>query len=236
MREIKKKIAEILMSTEETFPTEPTTENEMIETFDEYEFEEIYTDIYVSIRNMEDFYGDDSRPKAALLLESFLLESMVLLKKDPEVIVVESGDYFLKSTSFTPDGEGVLHAFENVVLINSMLELYNLALTELEYAHIDAGIGMVAFPKEEISCCQGDEECTCLEQDEEDDYGIDFHNTALKLSMHANTEEIEPIVVNDMAYEMLQEVDQPFFSSNLQRVSELVEDLVVYHGNIVTEE
>ncbi len=235
MKEIKKKIAEILMSTEEVTQTEPTSDNEMIETFDEYEFEEIYTDIYLSIRNMEDFYGDDSRPKAALLLESFLLESMVLLKKDPEVIVVESGDYFLKSTSFTPDGEGVLHAFENVVLINSMLELYNLALTELEYAHIDAGIGMVAFPREELSCCQGDEECDCQDCEEED-YGIDFHNTALKLSMHANTDEIEPIVVNDMAYEMLQEVDQLFFSTNLERVLELVEDLVVYHGNIVTED
>jgi len=237
MKDIKQKIAEILLMSEEQPAPEEVSPGEMIETYDEYEFEEIYTDIYVEIRNMEDFYGDKSHLKVALLLESFLLESMVLLKKDPEVIVVESGDDFLRSTSFTPVEEGVLRTFENVVIINSMLELYNQALSELEFTAIDAGIAMVSFPKEEIHCEIDETEGECAhDHGGEAEYGIDLNYTAMKLVGYAGTEEIEPILVNDMAYDMLQEVDKAFFSSNLEKVPVLIEDLVVYQGNIVTEE
>lgn len=240
MNEIKQKIIQILASVQEPDISEATPQEELIETYDEYEYEELYSELYILIRNIEDFYGDHSNPKAALLVESFLLEAMVLLKKDPEVIVVESGDFFVKSTSFTPDGEGVMHLFENVVIINSMIELYNQALSENTLEVMDIGIGMVTFPKEEFEHdhdhdhenCDGH----CLTEESEYDYGIDLNNTAMKLALMANSDELDPIVINDMAYELLQDVDPNFFTEHLQKFVVESGELVVYHGNIVTEE
>ncbi|MBN2504861.1 MAG: hypothetical protein JXB20_05910 [Bacilli bacterium] len=237
MKEIKKKIAEILMLDDNHLETGDKTTSDLIETFDEFDYEEIYSDIYVLVHNIDDFYGEVSTPKAALLLESFLLESMVLLKKDPEVIVVESGDDFLRATSFTPDGESVMHVLENVVLINTMIELYNEALTELEVPVIDAGIGMAAFPKMEMEKHAHTEESEEEHDHDHDlDYAIDFNETAMLLAEYANSEELEPIVINDMAYEMLKEIDKEFITGHLERALRPIEEIIVYHGNIIADE
>jgi hypothetical protein len=264
VKEILDKIQTILSSNAEDF-SEPFVEDEMVEAYDEFEMEELYTDIYVLVRNIDEFYGENASPKAALLLESFLLESMVLLKKDPENIVVESGEFYVKATSFTPDGEVVLSVFEDVVLINSMIEYYNDALANNEFPQMEIGIGFATFVKEDLleedeecdtddescSChnhdeteehtchCSDDEECECghdhYNDEEDEDYGIDFNNTALQLAELANSDDLDPIVINDLAYDMLVEVDQTFFESHLEAVS-LEDDFVVYHGNIVVEE
>jgi hypothetical protein len=234
MQEIRKKIAEILLSEEDVLPDE-TAPEEMVEAYDGYEYEELYSDLYVIIRNMEDYYGTHSRPKAALLLESFLLESMVLLKKDPEVILVESGDYFVKATSYTPDGEGVLRLFENVVLINSMAELYNQALVEYDLPAMEYGIGLATIPAEAEPETESTEPLTFADQDELTLLS-DPSGTAFKFASMANTDEYEPIIINDMAYELLLEIDQPFFEENLVKAMLEEEDMVIYHGNIISDE
>ncbi len=230
MKEIKKKIADILMLDDNKLEIGDKQTDEMIETYDEYDYEEIYSDIYVLVHNIDDFYGETSLPKAALLLESFLLEAMVLLKKDPEVIVVASGDDFIKSTSYTPDGESVMHSLENVVLINTMLGYYNEALNELEVPLIDAGIGLVAFPRSEEDA---DQEHI---HDFAPDYGVDHNETAMLLAEYANGDELEVIVINDMAFEMLKEVDKEFITKHLEKALKPIEEFVVYHGNIIAED
>jgi len=234
MNDIRAKIAAILNKEEDLSDFSTPAKEDLIETYDEYEYEELYTDIYVMIKNIEDFYGDHSHPKAAALLESFLLETMVLLKEDPEVIVVESGDFFCRSTSYTPDSDAVMHLFENVVWINSMAELYNQALTDVELMPMDLGIGVVTFPREIIN--DELEEERHPGSDIEFDYGIDFQNTAMKLAIIANTEGRETIVVNDMTYDFLLEVDKSFFEENLSKDYLKEEEMTVFHGNIVTDD
>lgn len=234
VNDIRAKIAEILNKEEDLGEFSANAKEDLIETYDEYDYEELYTDIYVMVKNIEDFYGDHSHPKAAALLESFLLETMVLLKEDPEVIVVESGDFFCRSTSYTPDSEAVMHLFENVVWINSMAELYNQALIDVELTPMDLGIGVVTFPREAIS--PELEENRQPGSDIEFDYGIDFQNTAMKLAIIANTEGRESIIVNDMAYDFLLEVDKAFFEANLDKDYLKDEEMTVFHGNIVTDD
>ncbi len=234
MKDIRQKIAEILGREEDLSEFDPASADDMVETYDEYEYEELYSDLYVMVKNIDDFYGTHSHPKAASLLESFLLEAMVLLKEDPEVIVVESGDFFVRSTSYTPDAEAVMHLFENVVMINSMAELYNQALQDVELEPMAIGIGLVTFPREVIN--EEFEEERQPGSDIEFDYGIDFNNTAMKLAIIANSEEIEPIIVNDMAYDMLIDIDKAFFETNLAKDFLEDEELTVYHGNIVTDD
>ncbi|HOP56894.1 MAG TPA: hypothetical protein PLH02_01200 [Bacillota bacterium] len=232
LREIRKKIADILMMDDLAPFEDETKENEMVEVGEEYEYEEIFTDLFISVRNLDAFYGDKSIPKAALLLESFLMESLVLLKKDPDVVYVESGDDFLKSTSFTPESEGVMRAFENCVLINTMLDSYNEALKELDCDQIDAGIALAAYPKEEkTEPEEGGDEYTDYPE-----YGIDRFDTAERLSWNANTGELDILAVNDMAYAMLLDEDKLFFETHLSKASQNVEDITVYTGNIVADE
>ncbi|MDD3113322.1 MAG: hypothetical protein PHP61_05350 [Candidatus Izemoplasmatales bacterium] len=231
MLDIRKKIAEILLSEDEPFLSDEFAPEEMVEASDHYEYEELYSDLYVTIRNMEDFYGDKSEPKAALLLESFLLEAMVLLKKDPEVILVESGDYFVKGTGYTPDGEAVLRLFENVVIINSMAELYNQGLTEYGLPAMEYGIGIATFP-ETITEDKDELSQDHVDQNEENDP----HEIAFQLALRGNTELFEPIIVNELAYEMLADVDRVFFEENLVKADINELDLVIYHGNIVTDD
>lgn len=231
MLEIRKKIAEILLSEDESFPSDQYVAEEMVEASDHFDYEELYSDLYVTIRNMEDFYGDKSQPKAALLLESFLLEAMILLKKDPEVFLVESGDYYVKGSGYTPDGEAVLRLFENVVIINSMAELYNQGLTEYGLPAMEFGIGIATYPEMET-----DETDLMNVEPHEHDETNDPHEIAYQLASFGNTELFEPIIVNELAYEMLQDVDRPFFEANLVKAEIKELDIVIYHGNIVTDD
>jgi len=253
VKEIKDKINAILSSTE----AEMFLEDEgLVEVGEDFEVEELYTDIYVLIKNIDEYYGGDASYKAALLLESFLLETMVLLKKNPEVVIVESGDFFAKATAFSPTGEEVFSVFEDAVIINSMLEVYNQALSENGFPQMEVGIGVATFVKEELEhdhdhevceCESGEcdcdnedgEGCTCghdhLHNEEDElEYGIDFDNTASMLSELGNNGEFDPIVVNDIAYGLLVSVEEEFFEEHLDEV-ELEEGYSVYHGNIVRE-
>ncbi|MBU1144389.1 MAG: hypothetical protein KJ971_00850 [Firmicutes bacterium] len=260
MNEIKEKIEKILASTNVGQPSDYPLENEMIEEYDEFEYEELYSDIYVLVKNIDDFYGQNANQKAAMLVESFLLETMVLLKKDPENIVVESGEFYVKSTGFTPDGDVLMNLFEDTVMINTMLDLYNQALADNDFPRMEVGIGLATFVSEEFEeennhecdckddeeckckedeeCdCKDDEECECNHNHEEDDfdYGIDFNNTAAALAEMANSEELDPIVLNNIAYDLLSEIDETFFENHLEAFL-LDDDVVIYHGNIVSEE
>jgi len=187
------------------------------------------------VHNIDDFYGVQSHPKAALLLESFLLESLVLLKRNPEVVVVESGDDYVRATSFTPDGEAVVHLFEDVVLMNTMLELYNQALMGSGLETIDIGIGMATFPRmspPETDYVMDDR----LDASLDEEWGIDFNNTAMRLALIANSEAFDVIIINDMAYDMMEDVDKEFFTSHLEASVIAEEEMTIYHGNIVANE
>lgn len=252
VKEIQDKINAILSSSEEEFILE---DESFIEVNEDFEVEELYTDIYVLIKNIDDFYGGDASYKAALLMESFLLETMVLLKKNPEVVIVESGDFFAKATAFSPSGEEVFSVFEDAVIINSMLEVYNQSLSENSFPQMEVGIGVATFVKEElehehdhdhdIDECDCDHEegetCSCghdhhhENEDDEFDYGIDFDNTASMLAELGNNGEFDPIVVNDIAYGLLVSIEEEFFQNHLEEV-ELEEGYSVFHGNIVREE
>lgn len=244
MKDIIEKINQILSSETSEQPLS-AQDDEIVESYEEFEFDEFYSDIYILIRNIDEFYGVNSSQKAAELLESFLLETMILLKKNPENIVVESGEFYVKATSFTPDGEVLMSVFEDAVIINTMVEHYNEALAQNEYPRMDIGIGIAAFVKEELETedheceCEDDEECACghdhHHEEDEYDYGIDFDNTASQLSEIAGTGELDPIVINDFAFELLSEVHQEFFISHLEPV-ELEDEITIYHGNIVSEE
>lgn len=210
---------------------------------EEFDLEEIYSDVFVRIRNMDEFYNPNAPYKASLLLESFLLETMVLLKKNPENIVVESGEFYVKATSFTPDGFVLLNVFEDVVQINSMIEVYNEALEMNHYPKMDIGIGVASFFKEELfehehdHEHEHDESCE-LDHDHEDDdfdYGIDLFNTASVLSEYAGSDEIEPILINEMANDLLLESDEEFFGEHLSKI-EINDEFVAFQGNIVSEE
>jgi hypothetical protein len=234
MSDIRKKINEILLADVDQATSTPASAT-MVETFAEYDYEELYTDIFVMVHNIDDFYGDQSHPKAALLLESFLLESLVLLKRDPEVVVVESGDDYVRATSFTPDGEAVVHLFEDVVLMNTMLELYNQALMGSGLETIDIGIGMATFPRmtpPESDFGVDDRDDAPLDEE----WGIDFNNTAMRLALIANSEAFDVIIINDMAYDMMEDVDKEFFTSHLEASVIAEEEMTIYHGNIVANE
>lgn len=249
VKEIQEKINAILSSTEEDFLLE---DESFVEVSEDFEVEELYTDIYVLIKNIDEYYGGEATYKAALLMESFLLETMVLLKKNPEVVLVESGDFFVKATAFSPTGEEVFSIFEDAVMINSMAEIYNQALSENGFPQMEVGIGVATFVKEQLEHehdhfedeCDCDHEegetCSCghdHHHDDEDEfeYGIDFDNTASMLAELGNNGEFDPIVINDIAYGLLVSVEEEFFQEHLDEV-ELEEGFSVFHGNIVKEE
>ncbi len=246
VKNIHEKIELILQSNDEF--TETIDSNlEFVEVDDQFEVDELYTDIFVLVKNIEDFYSEDAKYKAALLLESFLLESMILMKKNPENIVVESGEFYCKATSFTPTGDEVLSIFEDAVSMNTMIDEYNQALSENGFPVMEVGIGIASFVKtefeheeeDECDCDHEDgESCSCghdHEEDDEYDYGIDYDNTASTLAEIANNGEFDPICLNNIAYELLSTVDEAFFNEHLEEV-EFDDDFVIFHGNIVSEE
>ncbi|MCK7479144.1 MAG: hypothetical protein M0C28_18565 [Candidatus Moduliflexus flocculans] len=137
------------------------------------------------VKNVDAFYGPRSEPKAARLLESFILESLVICKSDPEVMLVESGDDYVKATAFTPDGESGVELFDDAVDINTMLETYNLALADNGFPQIEAGIGLAAFqetiPDDELP---DPDDVSIGEPQSGYDVAYDSEELALRLAEH----------------------------------------------------
>lgn len=218
------------------------------------DFGELYTDLYILIRNVDDFFGENTNPKALDLVDSFLLESLITLKQNHDIIRVESGDDYVKATAFTPDGETAGYLFDSAVQINTMLDIYNKTLAENNMPRIDVGIGMATFPgnpdDEETPChchdegheCDNDEE-ECLShghgiENLEFGYATDFENTALHMATIANSDELDPIVINEPTYSLMSDSEtlKDFLDHNLEKVIFEGEDFSVFHGNIVSEE
>jgi hypothetical protein len=259
MKEIEKKIQMILETPiEET--QEPAYSPDLAEAELEGEFGELYTDLYVLIKNIDDFFGAEAKVKALELADSFLLESLILLKKNPDVIRVESGDDFVKATAYTPEGATAGFLFDCAVQINTMLEVYNKTLAENEMTRIEAGIGMATFPGNpelEDECeCDEEHECTCGQEHSEDDtdeegcqsgrrlsnlefgYATDFENQALDLATIANSDELDPIVIDETLYSLMSDSEQlkEFLDHNLEKVIFEGENFSIFHGNIISEE
>lgn len=172
MNETLKKIQAILETPTEEMPEHAFTPEMAQASLDE-EYGELYTDLYVLVRNIDDFFGEDSKPKALELVDSFIMECLIQLKKNPDVIRVESGDDYVKATAYTPDGETAGFLFDNAVRINTMLELYNKTLAENEMVRMETGIGVATFPantdmdEEECHCGEEGHECHCGEEGHE---------------------------------------------------------------------
>jgi len=266
MKEIVKKIQTILETPSDDTPVHGFSADWATDHADA-DFGELYTDVYVLVRNIDDFFGEGSKPKALDLVDSFIMESMIQLKQNPDVIRVESGDDYVKATAYTPDGETAGFLFDNAVKINTMLEIYNKTLAENDMIRIEAGIGMATFPGnadlEEETCECGEDECSCGEEghvctcgkedgcDCDDEcqhghglsnlefaYATDFDNTALDLATIANSEELDPLVLNEAAYSLMSDSEQlkEFMDRNLEKVVFEGEDFSVFHGNIVSDE
>lgn len=258
MKEIEKKI-QIILETPIEDTQEPAFSPDLAQAELEGEFGELYTDLYVLIQNIDDFFGAETKVKALELVDSFLLESLILLKKNPDVIRVESGDDFVKATAYTPEGTTAGFLFDCAVQINTMLEIYNKTLAENEMTRIEAGIGMATFPgNPELEECEcGEEhECTCehesIEEDGDDEgclnsqrisnlefgYATDFENQALDLATIANSNELDPIVIDESLYSLMSDSEQlkEFLDHNLEKVIFEGENFSIFHGNIVSEE
>lgn len=192
MKEILTKIQTILetpaIETPDRSPSPEAIDSEMAQ-----EYGELYTDLYVLVRNIDDFFGEGTDPKALDLVDSFLLESLILLKKNHDIIRVESGDDYVKATAYTPDADTAGYLFDSAVQINTMLELYNKALAENSMIRMETGIGLATFPghseleeeageheghechcEEGHEChCEEGQECTCGDECECGEEGCD---------------------------------------------------------------
>jgi len=255
MKEILKKIQTILESPIGEQPDHPWNPD-AIDAQMEGEFGELYTDLYVLIRNINDYFAEGANPKALDLVDSFLLESIVLLKKNHDIIRVESGDDYVKATAYTPDGESAGYVFDSAVQVNTILELYNRTLGENGMPRMEAGIGLATFPAndlgEEGECeCEEGEECHCGEEGHdcgcheesalsalEFAYATDFSNTAMELASIANSADLDPIVLNESLYSLMSDSEQlkDFLAQNLEKVIFEGENVSVFHGNIVSDE
>ncbi len=252
MEYIRNIIWEILESPTQNQPNKPPRV-EMTESFNDTEYDDIFTDLYLSIRNIEAFYHPEMDEKASLLLESFILESMIVLKENPEVSWVTSGPNYVKATAFTPDSETASYLLENAIAINTMLGLYNDALAENGMPQIDGGIGLYSFQSELASheCgCEGcgDEGCECDECgdegcgcDHEEETGLDIHNEnpfAELLANEANSDTYDPMILNEGFYGLVSDFlsDKVMLDEHFKKTTIELLDLVIYHGNVVIEE
>ncbi len=237
MKDIRDRIRSILMEGPTREYKELPKEAERYEAADDFETEDVYGDLYLLVRNVDDFYGPRSEPKAARLLESFLLESLVVVKSDPEVLFVESGDDYVKATAFAPDGETAVELFDDAVEINTMLELYNDALAENGFPQIEAGIGLAAFQDEQGETYPDAENVT-IGGEEAYEYAYDSRQLALRLAEFANNGEFDPIVMDEAYYGILADIDEEkkFLDENMQKIVFEGEDFAVFHGNIIVEE
>lgn len=240
MKDIKAKIRRILMDEPaREYKETPREADRYVPADDDFEENEFYADLYLFVRNIDDFYGLQSEPKAARLLESFLLESLVVVKRDSEVMFVESGDDYVKATAFTPDGDSAVELFDDAVDINTMLEAYNEALAEHGYPQIEAGIGLAAFQDTVADDELPDPEDVRIGEPQSGyDVAYDARELALRLAELANNGEFDPIVMDETFYGVLADIDEEkrFLDENMRRVDFEGEDLAIYHGNIVADE
>jgi len=270
MEDIRSIIWEILESPSEDNKTTPP-KMEMVEAFEDVEFEDIFTDLFISVKNVDDFYNSEVDSRATNLLESFLLESLVLLKQNPEVTLVVSSPDYVKATAYTPEGDSAAFMLDDAVKINTMLEIYNNALSENDMPQIEAGIGIASYQtesedchchsggchceeeSEESSCCgeacECGEECDCdddcdcgdecdCENHDSEDLISNQDDTAERLSEIANSDEFDPIVMNEGFYGLISDLEseKSFIDTNFQKVTLETDEMVVFHGNIVLEE
>lgn len=239
MKDVKARIRSILMEEPAREYKELPREADRYVPADDFETNDFYADLYLLVRNVDDFYGPRSEPKAARLLESFILESLVIVKRDPEVMFVESGDDYVKATAFTPDGESAIELFDDAVDINTMLELYNEALAEHGYPQIEAGLGIAAFQEAVADDELPDPDDVSIGEPQSGyDVAYDSRELALRLSELANNGEFDPIVMDETFYGVLADIDEEkkFLDENMRRFEFEGEDLAVYHGNIVVDE
>ena len=101
---------------------------------------------------------------------------------------------------------------------------------------------------DESECCNGnDSECECGDDsdcecgcghDESEDFIEDIDNLAEKLAFIANTDDFDPIVMNEGFYGLISDLEEEkaFIDSNFQKVVIEPDDLTIFHGNIVLEE
>lgn len=262
MDNIRSIIWEILESPSEDKKLNPPRV-EMVEEFEDVDYDDIFTDCFITIKNLDDFYNQEVDNRATQLLESFLIEALILLKQNEDITLVSSGPFYVKATAFTPEGETAASIFNDVVQINSMLEIYNDALLENNLPKIDAGIGLSSYQslEDEHHChcgcdenddcdCNHDEnhQCECEHDDfenhecdfehEEEDFIRDSENWAERLAEIANTNNIDSIVVNEGFYGLISDISEirTFFDENFQKVVIEDEDIVFYHSNIVIDE
>ena len=172
-------------------------EDELEDDSDELETmeQDQYADVYVRIENGELFYEQGTNPLANRLLNSFLLEATTLLRKNLDTIYLESGIDFIKATLALPNSEVATFIFEDVVLLNTMVDTYNQALAEKELPQLIVSIGCASFQVEgdhdhhnhdEHECCGGDHnhECCCTEDDHECCGGDNHHECRCTDSEH----------------------------------------------------
>ncbi|MDP3130755.1 MAG: hypothetical protein Q8N15_05470 [Bacillota bacterium] len=239
MKDTKSKIRLILAEDPIREYHETSREADRYMPVDDFEPSEFYADLYLLVKNVDAFYGPRSEPKAARLLESFILESLVVCKNDPEVMLVESGDDYVKATAFTPDGESGVELFDDAVDINSMLETYNLALAENGYPQIEAGIGLAAFQERVADDELPDPDDVAIGEPQSGyDVAYDGRELAIRLAELANGGEFDPIVMDETFYGILADLDDEkrFLDENMRKVDFEGEDFAVYHGNIVLDE
>ncbi|MFA5006133.1 MAG: hypothetical protein WC509_01505 [Candidatus Izemoplasmatales bacterium] len=239
MRDILTKIRSILAEDEPRYSQEPSRRADTYFPDDDFEPSEFYADLYLLVKNVDDFYGPNSEPKAARLLESFILESLVVCKSDPEVMLVESGDDYVKATAYTPDGDSAVELFDDAVDINTMLETYNLALAEHGYPQIEAGIGLAAFQETIADDELPDPDAVTIGEPQSGyDVAYDGRELALRLAERANDGQFDPLVMDETFYGILADLEDEkrFLDENMRRVEFEGEELAVYHGNIVATE
>ena len=191
--------------------------------------EPTYAEIFLMINNIESFYGTGAQPKASMLLESFLLESMIGLKKNPENIVVESGEYYVRSIAFTPTPRVGWTVFEEIVLINTMLDLYNQGLAKKKMPLIEGGIAFSVY-KHDGTETHHHEEHT---HDHHHEDIKDPDQTAGSLAV-LSVSEVLPMRLSGDAYKFLSRYDE----DTMKRLFEKTkwDDVVVYDGDVISEE
>lgn len=192
------------------------------------EGEPIHLEIFVMINNIEAFYGPGAQPISARLLESFLLETMIGLKKNPDNIIVESGDYYVRSVAFTPTPEVAWMMLEDAVIINTMLDEYNRGLGKEQLPLMACGIGLSVYPAH------------IDDQDEhgdgEHDHGDDFSdpNDVARSLASFSVDEVLPMRLSGEAHDFLKRHD----SEAMERLFETTETDcgIVYDGDVISEE
>lgn len=182
------------------------------------------------INNIESFYGTGANPKASLLLESFLLETMIGLKKNPENIVVESGEYYVRSIAFTPTPRVGWTVFEETVLINTMLDMYNQSLAEEKMPLIEGGIAFSIYEHDGTETDRHEEHTH--DRNHHDDI-TDPDQKAESLAV-LSVAEVLPMRLSADAHKFLSRYDEDTMKRLFEKTK--LDDGVVYDGDVISEE